>query len=136
MDGEAHVERAPRQTRPTAPGRTDGRHGRAGFTATRLDLNGLLGVSCRPLASVSGTWVFTSPEGQAEAGDPEYSSGNALFLAIDSPAGAPSSTCAIRDELITLTTWQLNGPLGLSVEVDPDSPCFGQPWVWQETAAR
>jgi hypothetical protein len=106
------------------------------FTATRLDLNGLLGVRCRPAASASGTWVFESPDGSAEQDRPQYPSGNVVFLTVASIASAPSSTCTGLLNGIQLSTWQINGPLGLCVDLDPDSPCAGEPWVWQKTATR
>jgi hypothetical protein len=104
------------------------------FAAARLNLNGLWGQACQPTTSASGTWGFESPDGDAVSSDPtEYSSGNAVFLVFAGSASAPYSTCASKWGSIQLTTWQVNGPLGLCVEMDPDSPCFGEPWVWQPT---
>jgi hypothetical protein len=104
------------------------------FAAARLNLNGLSGLACQTTTSASGTWGFESPDGDAVSSDlTEYSSGNVVFLVFAGSASAPYSACTSKWGSIQLTTWQVNGPLGLCVEMDPDSPCFGEPWVWQPT---
>jgi hypothetical protein len=107
------------------------------YAATRVDLSGLFGVKCQPAASASGTWGFESPDGDAMSTDlTAYSSGNVVFLTVTSPTSAPISTCTGSLDSIQLATWQINGPLGLCVDMDPDSPCAGEPWVWQKTINR
>jgi hypothetical protein len=104
------------------------------FAATRLNLNGLSGSACQPATSASGTWGFESPNGDAISSDlTAYSSGNVVFLVFAGLASAPYSTCTGEWGTIELSTWQINGPLGLCVDLDPDSPCAGEPWVWQKT---
>jgi hypothetical protein len=101
------------------------------FTATRLDLNGLFGQTCRPAASASGTWEFLSPDGDSPTLT-EYSSGYVISLAFAGLNSTSTQACALVWSLTELTTWQINGPLGLCVDMDPDSPCVGEPWVWQK----
>jgi hypothetical protein len=79
---------------------------------------------------------FESPDGDSDSDLPEYSSGNVVFLAVTSPTSTPILTCTGEFDLIQLATWQINGPLGLCVDMDPDSPCAGEPWVWQKTIDR
>lgn len=86
------------------------------------------------MPATSGTWVFESPDGTAEEGDPQYPSGSVVFLTgtgNPSDGNTPDPTCADLMDVLQLSTWQINGPLGLCVDPDPDSPCAGEPWVWQ-----
>lgn len=106
------------------------------FEATRLNLNGLFGVTCLPAASTSGTWEFLSPDGDSAPNLTQYSSGNVIALTFAGLDSAPTSACTSAWSQTQLTTWQINGPLGLCVDMDPDSPCTGEPWVWQKAARR
>jgi hypothetical protein len=107
-------------------------HADHSFAATRLDLNGLFGQTCQPAASASGTWEFLSPDGDSTPNPEQYSSGYVIGLTFAGFNRTPTSSCASIWSLTQLTTWQINGPLGLCVDMDPDSPCIGEPWVWQK----
>lgn len=72
--------------------------------------------------SVSGTgeWEFTNAHGNTPPPGVTYKSGNQIFLAFD----GQNDTCNAE-----LTTWEINPPVGLCLDLDPDSPCTGTPWT-------
>jgi hypothetical protein len=106
------------------------------FVATRLDLNGYLGASCQPTASASGTWQFLGSNGDPGPNMTTYSSGYVISLTVPGFTDYPQSSCVSVWGLLQFTSWQINGPLGLCLYQDPDSPCAGEPWVWQKAARR
>jgi hypothetical protein len=105
------------------------------FAAARLDLDGLYAVTCHPPESASGTWEFLSPDGASVPDLVEYSSGYIIGLTFADLHSKPTSSCASVWGMTQLTTWQIDGPLGLCADLDPDSPCAGEPWVWQKRPA-
>jgi hypothetical protein len=100
------------------------------FTATSFDLNGVMGLPCQPAPSDSGVWEFLPADQHSVPDLSEYSTGDIIFLYDDGNADSANSCL----DMSTLTTWQINGPLGLCPEGDPDSPCVGEPWVWVKAA--
>lgn len=102
------------------------------FTATDLNLDGDFGVSCRATASVSGTWEFESPGGHTGISLSKYRTGNVISMNKEHSSDNSPSSCSTKNQLIDLTTWQINGPLGLCTMHDPDSPCDGEPFVWRK----
>jgi hypothetical protein len=100
------------------------------FTAADLNLSGLMSRKCRTVTLARGTWEFEGPDGSTGDSLTTYGTGNVLFLNVKQSSDQAQFSCTNMWEPIQLTTWQINGPLGLCAEVDPDSPCAGEPFVW------
>jgi hypothetical protein len=80
-----------------------------------------MGPILQGCSSVSGTgyWDFLSPQGSSASGVP-YTSGNVVDLSFD----GQNDSCDV-----TLTSWEIDPPVGLCLDYDPDSPCTGTPWT-------
>ena len=77
--------------------------------------------NCRMTISGPGVWQFVSPAGSSSISNTRYKKGNGIFVVFPSQKG----TCGA----VSLTSWQINGPLGLCIELDPDDPCAaGEPF--------
>lgn len=87
------------------------------FSAARMDM----GRNLQGCGSVSGTgaWEFLSPQGDSPSSG-VYTSGNLVDLAFD----GQNDSCNA-----TLTSWEIDPPVGLCLDFDPDSPCTGIPWT-------
>src|SRR5260370_10579155 len=97
------------------------------FTATDLRLRPYYGAGCQDL-SVAGTWQFIGPQGDSGRSLTAYTSGNFISLNFVAPGRGP---CAIG---IELASWEVNPPLGLCLNLDPDSPCAGYVFVKSKVA--
>ncbi len=71
----------------------------------------------------SGTWQFLSPQGDSGISPTAYTTGNQIGLNFNSPI---SSLCDAE-----FTTWEINPPVGLCLDLDPDDPCTGTPLTKQ-----
>ncbi len=95
------------------------------FSAARIDLAPLFS-GCRDLSG-SGSWQFLSPAGDTGPGlMTTYASGSQIAIVFASPV---SGLCS---DLVTLTSWEIDPPVGLCLEFDPDSPCTGTPFTKKE----
>jgi hypothetical protein len=90
------------------------------FSAAGIDLAPFF-PGC-PDLSGSGSWQFPSPEG-AGLGLTTYASGSEIVILFASPV---SPLCS---NVVTLTSWEIDPPVGLCLEFDPDSPCTGTPFT-------
>ena len=88
-----------------------------------LDLAPYFGPHNCESVSGSGTWQFLSPQGDSGISPTAYSKGNLIGLNFNSPI---SSVCDAE-----FTTWEINPPVGLCLDLDPDSPCTGNPLTKQ-----
>jgi hypothetical protein len=79
-------------------------------------------IGCRDLSG-SGSWQFPGPEG-AGLGLTTYPSGSEIVILFTSPV---SPLCSMH--VVTLTSWEIDPPVGLCLEFDPDSPCTGTPFT-------
>jgi len=87
------------------------------FSTQNLDLGLGLPASegCGNITD-TGEWEFLSVPGVSGPTPTTYDEGNLVALAFpDRFDGCDSE----------FTTWQVNGPLGLCLSLDPDSPCAG-----------
>jgi hypothetical protein len=87
------------------------------FSSVAMDL-GWAPAGCRNVSG-PGNWDFLSPEGDSPSGDP-YTSGNQIELSFD----GQNDSCDA-----SLTSWEISPPVGLCLDLDPDSPCTGIPWT-------
>lgn len=101
------------------------------FMARNLDLSGDFGSKCQTTAYTRGTWEFDGPNGKSGDSLTEFNRGNLVFLNEEYSSSPSQDSCANAWDMPILTTWQVNGPLGLCASSDPDSPCDGEPFVWR-----
>lgn len=90
-----------------------------------------LGSECTNL-SMSGTWKFISQSSASGASPSTHKPGSAVEAPTNHKRGSlveadfynPRDVCSFA-----VTTWQIDGPLGLCYYADPDSPCAdGEPF--------
>jgi hypothetical protein len=88
------------------------------FSAAGMDM----GPNLQGCSSVSGTgsWEFLSPQGDSPSSGVPYASGQLVDLSFD----GQNDSCDA-----TLTSWEIDPPVGLCLDFDPDSPCTGTPWT-------
>ena len=86
----------------------------ADFNAVGMDMEGIL-PGCRNVSG-PGSWDFI---GQNNSGV-SYTSGNIVELSFD----GQNDSCNVN-----LTSWEIDPPVGLCLDFDPDSPCTGTPWT-------
>lgn len=72
-------------------------------------------------ASGPGTWQFLSPQGVSGKSLTSYAMGFQVLIEFDAQAFEKCS--------VSLTSWEINPPVGLCLDFDPDSPCTGIPWT-------
>lgn len=83
-------------------------------TVRRLNLGWNPTANCTNISAI-GTWQFDSLQGAS--GNSRLAFSKSDILQIDFQA-QPIEICSSQ-----FTTWELNGPLGLCLYLDPDSPC-------------
>ena len=93
-------------------------------TVRHLDTTPL--SNCRNV-SADGTWQFLSPDGVSGPGLTGYSKGDLVGVAF---SAQPILACSSE-----FTSWEINPPVGLCLDLDPDSPCTG-PVLTKRPAAR
>lgn len=67
-----------------------------------------------------GSWDFLSAEGDSPPLGVTYTSGNQIGLSFD----GQNDSCDV-----SLSSWEIDPPVGLCLDFDPDSPCTGVPWT-------
>jgi len=92
------------------------------FTATDLRLGPYYGAGCQHL-SVVGASLFIKQQSDSCRSLTSYKSGNFISLNFVAPGSGP---CAIG---IELASWEVNPPVTLCLNLDPDSPCAGYVFV-------
>jgi hypothetical protein len=70
--------------------------------------------------SGTGNWSFDDAQGNSPPPGVSYTKGNHIELAFNGQNDACN---------VTLTSWEINPPVGLCLDFDPDSPCTGTPWT-------
>jgi hypothetical protein len=86
------------------------------FAATGLNLAAYFGASCRNVTG-SGSWQFLSPQGHSGPSPTSYAKGNVVSVAFDGPVSPLCDT--------EFSSWEINKPTGLCLDLDPDTPCTG-----------
>lgn len=82
-----------------------------------LNLSAYLGGrNCKDISG-SGTWQFLNSQGDSGSSLGSYTSGNQIALNFASPI---SPACDA-----SFTSWEVDPPVGLCLDLDPDSPCSG-----------
>jgi hypothetical protein len=85
-----------------------------------VDMNfGALSYGCSNVSG-PGYWEFLSADGDSPSTGVTYTSGNQIGLSFD----GQNDSCNV-----TLTSWEIDPPVGLCLDFDPDSPCTGSPWT-------
>jgi hypothetical protein len=87
------------------------------FTASGLNLSAEGGNACSDVTG-TGTWQFLSPQGVSGHTLTRYAKGSVVQLGFNSPV--PSGCDA------GFSSYEINPPVGLCLDLDPDSPCTGE----------
>jgi hypothetical protein len=87
------------------------------FIASGLNLSADGGNTCSDVTG-AGTWQFLSPQGVSGPTLTTYAKGSVVGLIFNSPV---SSGCDTE-----FSSFEINPPLGLCLDLDPDSPCTGE----------
>jgi hypothetical protein len=88
------------------------------FSAVGMDMAPIL-QGCGNVSG-PGDWDFLSAQGDSPTSGVPYQSGTVVGLSFD----GQNDSCDA-----TLSSWEIDPPVGLCLEWDPDSPCTGTPWT-------
>ncbi len=91
--------------------------GDGSFSAVGMNMGPVL-EGCGSVSG-AGSWEFLSAQGDS-ASSGVYTSGNQIGLSFD----GQNDSCDV-----SLTSWEIDPPVGLCLDFDPDSPCTGIPWT-------
>jgi hypothetical protein len=76
-------------------------------------------ANCSNVSGI-GYWDFLSAAGDSPPTSVMYASGNQIELSFD----GQNDSCNAN-----LASWEIDPPVGLCLDFDPDDPCSGTPWT-------